>query len=188
MRAVHIEAWDEVFIRCRRTSANALVTHVPTWGEWWPGADVATAGDGEHTLTLATPLRLPRCHRLQITVDRVRPRDKGLEFSVSGDVVGKAEWYHLDRPQGVVVHYLLRGELQKGNTRRWLSAHRASVRSALTVLKRRLEAGRPPGAEPHPDLVAYQAQELAVFAREVAQHEQELASTRSDAILADGGV
>lgn len=131
---------------------------------------------GQHRLTLSTGIRPPRHQQLSITVDRVRPRDKGLEFSVTGDIIGTGEWYHLDRPDGVVVHYLLRGTLQRGNPRRWLSAHRASVRRALTGLKDRLEAGRVPGAEPHPLLLAAQAEELRIFAVEVARHREDLAA------------
>ncbi len=188
MRAVHIEAWDEVFIRCRRASVNPLIVHVPTWDTWWPGLTVVAA-DGAHALDLRTPLRWPRHHHLTLTVDRVRPRDKGLEFSVDGDLHGTGEWYHLDRPDGVVVHYLLRGELQlegQGTGRRWLAAHRASVRAALTALKARMERGRTPGAEPHPELLAHQSQELAIFAREVAQHEAELAEAAAQATSEEG--
>ncbi|CAN5359989.1 hypothetical protein BH23ACT9_BH23ACT9_16100 [soil metagenome] len=174
---MHIDAWDEVFIRCRRQSANGLIVHVPSWGEWWPGLAVGPVpGSAGHDLSFSTPLRLPRRQHLVLTADRVRPRDKGLEWSVTGDVTGTGEWYHLDHPGGVVVHYLLRGTLTSGNPRRWLAAHRSSVRAALTSLKTRLEAGRLPGAEPHPQLLAFQAGELATFAREVAQHEAEKAA------------
>lgn len=182
IRGVHIDAWDEVFIRCRRPTVNALVTHVSTWDRWWPGLAVHPAGGaGRYEVTLATGWRSPRRQRLLVTVDRVRPRDKGLEWSVAGDLVGTGEWYHLDEPDGVVVHYLLRGTLQHGDPRRWLSAHRASVRRALTDLKARLEGGRLPGAEPHPALLGAQAEELRIFAEEVARHRAELAALAAPA-------
>lgn len=111
--------------------------------------------------------------RLQLDVDRVRPRDKGIEFSVSGDVEGTGEWFHLDEPHGVVVHYLLRGTMAGHTSGRWLAAHRCAVRAGLNDLKRRLERGRLPGAEPHPQLVAHQAHELRIYAREVARHQAE---------------
>jgi hypothetical protein len=191
MRAVHIQAWDEVFIRCRRSSVNALIVHVPSWGAWWPGLTCTPAAGGT-ALRLTAPRRIPRHQDLLLTVDRVRPRDKGLEFSVTGDLVGTGEWYHLDRPDGVVVHYLLQGDLQgrlalAGPGRRWLAAHRAGVRGALTELKARLEAGRTPGAEPDPRLLAHQAEELAIFAREVARHEREQAAAREQAMTGSAG-
>ncbi|MEE8601016.1 hypothetical protein [Euzebya tangerina] len=174
-----IHAWDEVFIRCRRQTVNALVVDVRSWGAWWPDLGVTTLGDERFGLTIRRGVAGLATQQLLLTRDRVRPRDKGLEFSVRGDVVGTGEWYHLDHPNGVVVHYLLRGELTGGNPRRWLGHHRASVRSALTDLKRRLERGRVPGAEPHPDLLTHQAEELSIFAEEVAAHERKIAAAAS---------
>ena len=98
-------------------------------------------------------------------------------------MTGSGEWYHLDHPHGVVVHYLLRGTHDGRNPRLWLRRHRTSVRAALTDLKRRMEGGRPPGAEPHPDLLSHQSRELDIFATEVAAHEREDGTTaghRSD--------
>lgn len=181
---MHIDAWDEVFIRCSRQTANALVVHVPSWAAWWPGVAVTTRGPGVHQVRIDPPGLRHRAQDLVVTVDRVRPRDKGLEFSVAGQVTGTGEWYHLDEPDGVVVHYLLRGTLARGNPRRWVAAHRASVRAGLTSMKRRLEAGRPPGAEPDPALLATQAEELATFAEEVARHRRELAAAAAAAAQA----
>jgi hypothetical protein len=172
---VDVQAWDEVFIRCTRAAANALVVDVAGWAAWWPGLAATPLDDRRTEVVLHTPWRAPRRHRLVVTADRVRPRDKGLEMTVAGDVVGTAEWFHLDRGDGVVVNYLLRGRVADGGWRRLLAAHRASVRAALTDAKRRLEAGRLPGTEPEPALLAHQAAELVTFAEEVRRHEQELA-------------
>lgn len=173
---MHIDAWDEVFIRCSRQTANALVVHVPSWAAWWPGTTVTTHPSGVHGVRINPPGLRHRPQDLLVTVDRVRPRDKGLEFSVAGQVTGTGEWYHLDQSDGVVVHYLLRGTLARGNPRRWVAGHRASVRAGLTSMKRRLEGGRPPGAEPSAALLATQAEELATFAEEVARHREEMAA------------
>ncbi|HUG83876.1 MAG TPA: hypothetical protein VMM13_04890, partial [Euzebya sp.] len=59
----------------------------------------------------------------------------------------------------------------------WVAAHRRSVRGALTALKTRLEAGRLPGAEPHPLLLATQAEELQIYAQELAAHRARLAAS-----------
>lgn len=162
---MQILAWDQVFIRCRRATVNRLVSDVPGWDRWWPGSAVRTLTVADHLVSLDG--RLPRSRqRLVVHVDRVRPRDKGLEFSVRGDVVGTGEWFHLDEPAGVVVHYLLRGDARRLHPRMWVATHRWSVRRGMWGLKRRLEAGRVPGAEPHPQLVAHQRRELAILARE----------------------
>jgi hypothetical protein len=166
---VQVQTVDEVFIRCRRDEVNAIVAHVPTWPLWWPGLTATPAeGRAAHVLALRTPWRLPRRHEVEVEVARVRPRDKGVELVVRGDLEGDAEWYHLDRVDGVVVHWVVRGRLRRRDHRRWVAAHRASVRGALISLKARLERGRPPGAEPDPRLLAHQAAELAILAEERA--------------------
>lgn len=174
---MQIQAWDEVFVRCRRQRANELTIDVATWGQWWPGLSV-TGGESGHDLRFRPTLRFPRAHDLHLDVDRIRPRDKGLEFTVQGDITGTGEWFHLDQPNGVVINYLVRGQAQGLGARKLLRAHRASVRAALTGLKRRLEAGRLPGAEPHPELLVIQQQELIILAREVAAHQAKLAAAK----------
>ncbi|HUG85198.1 MAG TPA: hypothetical protein VMM13_11575, partial [Euzebya sp.] len=77
---MHIAAWDEVFIRCRRQSVNALIIDVPSWQQWWPGTSVDTdPHTGVHHLRMRSSVPWPRSQRLTVTVDRIRPRDKGLE-------------------------------------------------------------------------------------------------------------
>lgn len=185
-----VEAWDEVFIRCRRDTVNAVVCDIAGWSTWWPGCDVTPLGGDRFEVHLRPPPRIPAVasltrrgaarQELVITVDRIRPRDKGVELSISGDLEGTAEWFHLDGTDGVVVNHLIRGRLTHGNARRWLVAHRAAVRAGMTDLKRRLERGRTPGAEPHPDLLTHQAAELATFAREVAAHEAKLVEAAAE--------
>lgn len=180
MTGAAIEAWDEVFIRAPRVGANAQVVDPARWAAWWPGCQVRPLGEGRSEVTFTSRWPVPARQRLVVTVDRVRPRDKGLEFSVDGDVVGSGEWFHLDEPNGVVVHWLLRGECVRRMPRLWLAAHRGIVRAGLTSLKDRLEQGRPAGVEPDPALLAHQAQELAIFAEEVARHEREKALARHE--------
>lgn len=177
----HVEAWDEVFIRSTRQRANALVVDPVRWAAWWPGCAVEVVDDGVVDVRWRQLAPIPARHHLRVIVDRVRPRDKGLEFSLEGDVTGSGEWFHLDTRRGVVANHLLRGECASRTPRLWLSAHRAITRAGLTGMKDRLEAGLWPGTEPAPALLAHQAQELEVFAREVAAHEAEQAAARAEA-------
>lgn len=173
-----VEIWDQIFIRSRRSTVNALVAEVGGWGAWWPGLTVRRQVADRYVLHI-TPPRPHLPQRLWVDIDRIRPRDKGLEFSVWGDVEGTGEWFHLDEPEGVVVHYLLRGHTHKRSATRWTTVHRRFVRNGMNDLKRRLEAGRTPGAEPHPQLITHQARELAIYAREVAAHQADAAARPS---------
>lgn len=175
-----IEAWDEVFVRNTRVAANAMVVDPAVWGRWWPGCTVAQVGQDVFDVRWRILFPTPAVHRLRITVDRVRPRDKGLEFSITGDLVGDGEWFGLDHPRGVVVNHLVRGEVHRRAPRVWLASHRAIVRTGLTSLKDRLEGGLPPGVEPDPTLLAHQEVELAIFAEEVARHEAKLAAAAAE--------
>ncbi len=164
-----LEAWDEVFVRCTRQQVNAVVVDPSSWAAWWPGMVVEPLDDRRFDLTISALAPIPARHRLVVTVDRVRPRDKGLEFSVSGDLEGTGEFFHLDGPRGVVVNHLLRGTTGRRLPRVWLAAHRAIVRAGLTSLKDRMEGGLPPGTEPDRALLAHQAEEMRIFAEEVAR-------------------
>ena len=102
-----LEAWDEVFVRCTRQQVNAVIVDPASWGVWWPGMVVEQLDDRRFDLTITARAPIPARHHLVVTVDRVRPRDKGLEFSVSGDLDGSGEFFHLDGPRGVVVNLSL---------------------------------------------------------------------------------
>ena len=134
-----------------------------------PSAIAASTSSRRSASTITARAPIPARHHLVVTVDRVRPRDKGLEFSVSGDLDGSGEFFHLDGPRGVVVNHLLRGTTSRRLPRIWLAAHRAIVRAGLTSLKDRMEGGLPPGTKPDRALLAHQAEEMRIFAQEVAQ-------------------
>lgn len=154
-----IQAWDSAFVRARRIDVHPLVRDVGGYGRWWPGADSHAAAGGV-ALTLRPPGRWRRPQRFLVTVARDRP-GKGLVLDCTGDLTGTAEWYYLDEPAGVVVHYLLNADVADRGWRRRLGDHRASVRQALHSLKDLLEAGREPGAEPDSDLLAHQRTAMA---------------------------
>lgn len=165
-----VEAWDEVFIRTTRPRVNDAVVDPTAWTAWWPRTTATSAGAGGVDLMIRPMWPIPQVHHLRVEVKRVRPRDKGVELHIDGDVSGSAEFFHLDETDGVVVNWLLRAESTQPDWRArwWLAAHRGWVRRGLTDLKRRLERGRVPGAEPHPDLLAHQTLERQVFAAENA--------------------
>ncbi|HVL99083.1 MAG TPA: SRPBCC family protein [Egibacteraceae bacterium] len=161
---MRIRAWDSVFVRARRADVHLVVADVAGWGLWWPGA-TSRAADGRVALTLRPPglIRRPQHLLVEVTENRAA---KGIRMRYTGDFDGAAEWYYLDEPTGSVVHYLLDVDVADRGGRRRLVAHRATVRAALHRLKDRLEAGRTPGSEPDPALLAHQHEALAVQERE----------------------
>lgn len=158
---MRITAWDTAFVRARRADVHTVVRDVAGYGRWWPGVRSRPAGD-----TVAVTVRPPGLARRsqRFTVKTVQDRaDKGIRMRYTGDVTGDAEWYYLDEPTGVVVHYLLTAEVADRGWRRRLADHRAAVRLALHALKDRLEGERVPGDEPDPRLLADQRRAIAEF-------------------------
>ncbi|HWB71713.1 MAG TPA: hypothetical protein VG452_05805 [Egibacteraceae bacterium] len=154
-----VQAWDSGFVRARRRDVHPFLRDVAGYERWWPG--VATRPDGDAVaLTLRPPGLRRRPQRLRARQAAERA-DRGVNLAYRGDLEGEAEWYYLDEPAGVVVHYLLRAHTRPRGARRRLRDHRAAVRVALDALKDRLEAGRVPGAEPDPRLLADQRRATA---------------------------
>lgn len=142
---------DTVFIRARRRDVHPLLADVARYGAWWPGMRSRAIGDDAVLLVRPPRPRWAPGYRVVIRITEERP-DRGLRLRYLGRLDGEAEWYYLDEPNGVLVHHLLRSEAP---TRR-VTAHRMVVHAGLNRLKDGLEAGRPPGREPDPRLVADQ--------------------------------
>ncbi len=158
--AMRIHATDEVFVRATRADVHAYLADPGGYGAWWPGARSRGSRAGAW-LELAAALP-GRPHRLHLAVTGER-RDLGVAFRVRGDVIGKAEWYYLDEPDGARVTWLIDATATTRRVRRWLAAHRAAVRRGQRALKDLLESGRPVGADPDPTLLARQDAAIAQF-------------------------
>jgi hypothetical protein len=171
---MHLEAWDSVFIRARRADVHAVLRDLTGYGHWWPGVSAVAAAGGAR-LRFAPPQRLHRAHAVTATVEKDRP-GLGLNLTYAGDLTGAAEWYYLDEPTGVVVHYLLRAATTDRGWRRLLADHRATVRRGLNELKDRLEAGRIPGSEPDQQLLRDQQAAIAEFRAGVQAHRRTMAA------------
>ncbi|MDQ3538665.1 MAG: hypothetical protein M3415_07715 [Actinomycetota bacterium] len=168
---MRIDAWDSVFVRARRRDVHAWLAGLGGWHHWWPGLHARPYGDGL-SVVLHPPGRRRRPQRYTVRRAAVRA-DLGLKLRYDGDLNGEAEFYYLDELSGCVVHYLVRaqaGGLAPVGRRvaRLTADHRAAARCGLNALKDRLEAGREPGAEPEPALLADQRLAIAEFRARVA--------------------
>lgn len=174
---VRIDIWDSVFVRARRADVHPLLADVAGYTRWWPGLRVRPLGPDRLELGHRPSAWPTSWHRVAVRVLRVRP-DLGVDFAVSGDLRGEAEWYYLDEVDGTVVHYLVRATTARRRHRRLVAAHRASVRAALHTVKDRLEGARAPGAEPVPELLADQQRAIAAFRAGVEAHARRVAAAR----------
>lgn len=168
---MHVEAWDQVFVRARRADVHPLLRDPGLYGEWWPGVSAAGSGpEGTTHLSVRPPTVAARLRRRsqQIEVTVVKDRaDLGVDLAYRGTLDGAAEWYYLDESAGTVVHYVLHAEVADRASRRTLAEHRACVRAGMAELKDRLEGARTPGAEPDPVLLADQQTARAAFQKGV---------------------
>lgn len=144
---MRVEAWDCAFIRAGRRDVHPLLVDAAGYDRWWPGARCTPGAHGTSVLRTRPPGAWARHHTIVLTTERIRP-DAGVHFGVTGWARGRAEWYYLDERGGVVVHWLLCGDIEDRGWRRALYRHRCAVRLGLQGLKDLLEGGRPPGAEP----------------------------------------
>lgn len=156
---------------------------VDRYAQWWPrlGVDRST----EAWLLTHRVAGGWRRVRVWLSVTKVRP-DLGVDFAVTGDLVGDAEWYYLDEPTGVIVNHLLRVHAPDRGGERMIAVYRGSVRAALRELKSRLEGDRDPGDEPDPQLRRDQAEAAAEFHRGVKAHQARVAAGRAHTDRGDG--
>jgi hypothetical protein len=183
IRAVRIDSWDSAFVRARRRDVHPVLADVGGYVEWWPRLR-ARAGHERWLLEHRRPGGL-RQVRVWLQVTKVRT-DLGVDFALTGELVGDAEWYYLDEPTGVVVHHLLRVHAPDRGGQRLVEAYRGSVRAALHELKRRLEGPRVAGDEPDSQLVRDQADAAAEFRRQVEAHKAKVAAGLDQVDRGDG--
>lgn len=171
---MQVDSWDSAFVRASRADVHAVLSDPAGYARWWPGLQVAAAGD----VLIAVhrpPGPLRRTHGVALRTTKVR-EELGIDFAYAGDLEGEAEFFYLDEVDGAVVHYLLRARTCNRNPRALLADHRASVRAALHVLKDRLEGARLPGSEPEPELLARQVKAAARFRAGVEAHARKQAA------------
>jgi hypothetical protein len=180
---VRLEAWDAVFVRARRADVHPLLRDLRAYTRWWPGITATPAGEATR-LRLSPPGPLQRLgvrsHEVVATVRKER-RNLGIDLAYRGQLAGEAEFYYLDEPSGVVVHYLVRADTADRGWRRRLAGHRAVMRAGLNAVKARLEGDRLPGSEPDPLLLRDQQAAIAEFQAGVEAHARKMAALRASA-------
>lgn len=188
---MRIETWDTGFIRARRRDLHAVLAEPSRYGEWWPGVSVTPAGQGRGEgwrMRFRPPGWRSRAHWLDVELVKARP-DLGMRFRVRGAGTGEIEFFYIDEPNGILVHYLTRLEVGSARQVRRLGRdHRAVARTALNALKDRLEDGRVPGTDPDPQLLADQQVAIAAYEAGVQAYARKAAASEpGDAALGEAG-
>jgi len=170
---MEIEAWEVAHLRARRADVHPVMVAIAHYPSWWPGLEVVPEEDGAWRLAWRPPgprgLLPGRAHQLRWRVTQERP-GLGLRVTVHGDLVGRAEWYYLDRRAGITVHYLIRAQAPDRGGARLVQRHRRAVRAGLQELKARVERHRHPGDEPSPALLGDQRAALEASRRRAQVH------------------
>lgn len=130
-----VDLVDETYVVVERSRIAAVVSDPERWRTWWPS--------------------------LELVVFMDRGLD-GVRWSITGDLVGSAEIWLEAQPEGVLVHYYLRGEPTVPGSRteprrlpdsarglremdRLRRRHALSWKRTVWALKDELEGERPPG-------------------------------------------
>lgn len=144
---------DAGFVRAPAWLVYRRLNDVATWPRWWRGTRVRRlpAGDDGQAWALELQGAWLRRLRLAVVLHDWR-RDKGFFLDVTGDLVGRAEFWLEEAYGGTVVHHLL-SATAAGPPRRGrvvLEDYRRAVRIGLWGLKDllHLEARTSAGLEP----------------------------------------
>jgi hypothetical protein len=149
---LHVD--DDGFVRAGAPLVYRRLTDIAAWERWWPGVRVRPADPPPSAPAPASsgPLRGGPGHdvgdeawRLRLTSGLVRidvtavPHawrlDTGFALALSGDLVGRAEFWLERGWGGTVVHHVLAATTPRRRPRRVHHAYRRVVRRGLWGLK-----------------------------------------------------
>jgi hypothetical protein len=134
---LHVD--DTAFVRAPLPLLLGRLSDLDGWPRWWPGMVVRRMPTADGSPLLALELRRDplRALRLAVVPHAHRP-DHGFQLRLSGDLVGRAEFWLDPVATGTVVHHLLAADATRDPVRS-LRTYRAVVRRGLWGLKDRVE-------------------------------------------------
>lgn len=126
---------DDGFVRAPASLVYRRLTDVGRWPTWWRGVRTRPMADGSDREVWAVELARTPIHGLRVAAwPHTFRHDTGFKLSLTGDVVGEAEFWLEPTHGGTVVHHLLAGEATRA-PRRTLVTWRTVVRRGLWGLK-----------------------------------------------------
>jgi hypothetical protein len=131
-----VDVDDATFVRAPVSLVYRRITDVGAWPFWWSGLDVREqpplAGDERWSLSLE--IGPARVLRYLATCTRWR-HEAGLEFRLTGDLVGRAEFWLEPTPGGTVVHHVAAATCSLRHARGVAAGYRRAVRRGLWGFK-----------------------------------------------------
>lgn len=127
-----MNAVDQGFVAASQPSVYRILADVPSYPDWWPGAEVRSSGEDLHLRLPGGPLApaVPNGHREGV----------GLTLRLGPPYSGSLEWYLEPFEEGTVVSSILTVDLPGGPRRstRVLRRLRAGIHRAMVALREHL--------------------------------------------------
>ena len=130
---LHVD--DAGFVRAPAPLVYRRLTDVGRWPTWWHGVRTTPMEDGTGREVWALELRRDRVRGLRVAAWPHSYRHEiGFKLSLTGDLVGDAEFWLEPAAGGTVVHHLAVAEPTR-DPRRTLATYRAVARRGLWGIK-----------------------------------------------------
>lgn len=134
---------DDGFVRAPTPLVYRRLTHIRSWGEWWPGVSLTPvperAEDDDSEAWRMTWRGGLTGLRFEAVAHGWR-HEAGFELALTGDVDGRAEFWLEPGFGGTVVHHVLVGTTGRRRPLRVLRVYRRVLRRGLWAFKDRLQA------------------------------------------------
>lgn len=126
---------DDGFVRAPAAVVYRRLTDVGRWPVWWRGVRTTPMADGSDREVWAVELARSRWRGLRVAAwPHTFRHDTGFSLTLTGDLVGEAEFWLEPGSGGTVVHHLLSAE-PTGAAGSTLGIYRTVLRRGLWGLK-----------------------------------------------------
>lgn len=131
---LHVD--DAGFVRAPAAACYPVLTDLAGWAGWWPA--LGAREDGRDALSVRLPVGRLRSVRFRVVAGDWR-HDAGCTLALSGDLVGRGEFWLEEVGGGTVVHHVLSATGPARLGPKLLDAYRWWVRRGLWGCKERVE-------------------------------------------------
>lgn len=131
-----VDVDDATFVRAPVPLVYRRITDVGAWPGWWTGLEVREQPPLVDAERWGLSMRIgpARVLRYLITCTRWR-HNAGLEFRLTGDLTGRAEFWLESAPGGTVVHHVADAACALAHARGVTTGYRRAVRRGLWGFK-----------------------------------------------------
>lgn len=106
---LHVD--DDGFVRAPATLVYRRLTDIGRWSRWWPGVRTSRMSDGSDREVWALELAQHRWRALRVAAwPHTYRHETGFVLSLTGDLVGRAEFWLEPVAGGTTVHHVVAAE------------------------------------------------------------------------------